>query len=194
MSDAAKTPISERVKEVRARLAKARDDNMRAVEQDDRLIGPLDVTANPPDAPGVGVRKRPRGRMGEIEREKNGGEAYTKSMRKRIARMRRQDSDASEPKVLTLQTEDGADSVPIAYGGEGKLKKGAADRVAKELDDMEKRKVLYRKEDAFDEDKADIGFINDPNRRFNKIIDKHYDKYESVRDIKDSLERGTALP
>jgi hypothetical protein len=191
MDDTEEPTVAGRIEEVRARLAAARGENLRAVQEDDRSAR-TSAPENAPDEAAVPSRKRPRNRNSEAERERNGGDAYTKSMRKRIARMRRQ-KDTNEPEQVLNHEASAADS-PIVYGGAGRLKSGAAERVAAELDDVEKQKVLYRKQDGFDEDKADIGFINDPNRRFNKIIDKHYDKYESVRDIKESLERGTALP
>jgi len=38
---------------------------------------------------------------------------------------------------------------------------------------------------------ADVDYINDSNKRFNKSISRAFDAY--THDIKDNLERGTAL-
>lgn len=81
----------------------------------------------------------------------------------------------------------------VSYGGAGKLQAGAAELVAKELVDEEQRRARAQRPPGADDDADDIGFINEHNRRFNKVVDKMYGKHEAVQEIKDNLERGTAL-
>ena len=54
---------------------------------------------------------------------------------------------------------------------------------------MEKRKKHSRHR-AYNPDE-DTTYINDKNMRFNRKISRAYDEY--TKDIKDNLERGTAL-
>jgi pre-mRNA-splicing factor SYF2 len=55
----------------------------------------------------------------------------------------------------------------------------------------EKRKDFSRRR-AFCEDE-DITYINDRNRKFNKKIKRSFEQFQHVQEIKQNLERGTAL-
>lgn len=80
----------------------------------------------------------------------------------------------------------------LVYGGAGSVDEDALDNMVGELERVEKRRAKYRRRRAFDEDRADITFINEGNRLFNRTLDRHFDKFDSVKEIKDNLERGTA--
>ncbi|KNC73212.1 SYF2 splicing factor [Sphaeroforma arctica JP610] len=75
----------------------------------------------------------------------------------------------------------------------GALGDGRVDNVDRMVNDLEKRiekrqKMSRRR--AFDED-GDINYINERNMRFNQKAERYYGKH--TQEIKDSLERGTAL-
>jgi hypothetical protein len=51
-------------------------------------------------------------------------------------------------------------------------------------------KSKFSRRRAFNED-ADVNYINERNRVFNKKLNRFYDKYTA--DLKNTIERGTAL-
>jgi len=55
---------------------------------------------------------------------------------------------------------------------------------------IEKRKQFSRRRQFYEE--ADVDYINERNRVFNKKIARAFDEYTT--EIRQSLERGTALP
>lgn len=197
----------ERLSQLRARLRLARAENVDAVAREGYQAAAVSeggdsgdsgenrshmtaAIANDSSTPLSSVRlirKRRRSHRGG-GREAN-EEAYTKSMRIRIARMQKDATNRGEVRGMCDKRDES-----LTYGGKVRVDSRAAERLADELDDHERRKVRYRSQKAFDEDKEDIGFINDQNQKFNKILNHHYDKFESVREVKESLERGTALP
>lgn len=76
---------------------------------------------------------------------------------------------------------------------QGTLPKDAPEKIDQLVQDLEKQKEKrskYSRRRAYDPD-ADVDFINERNSKFNKKLDRFYGKY--TRDIKDNLERGTAL-
>lgn len=80
----------------------------------------------------------------------------------------------------------------LVYGGKAPVSEGAVDRMVAELQRTEKRREKFRRRRSFYEDEADITFINEGNRLFNRTLEKHFDKFDSVKEIKENLERGTA--
>jgi CRISPR/Cas system CSM-associated protein Csm4 (group 5 of RAMP superfamily) len=62
--------------------------------------------------------------------------------------------------------------------------------MAKELEEQANRRAQFSRRRTFNED-ADVTFINERNRNFNKKIARAFDKY--TVEIKENLERGTAL-
>ena len=66
----------------------------------------------------------------------------------------------------------------------------AIDRLVGDLDKQGQRRLAFHRRRAYDPD-ADVDFINERNRKFNKKVDKYYGKYTA--EIKQNLERGTAL-
>ncbi|KAF1761592.1 hypothetical protein GCK72_009848 [Caenorhabditis remanei] len=66
----------------------------------------------------------------------------------------------------------------------------AMDRLVKDVHGQVKRREQYHRRRLYDPD-APIDYINEKNKKFNKKLDKYYGKY--TEDIKDDLERGTAI-
>lgn len=62
--------------------------------------------------------------------------------------------------------------------------------MANALNEQAAKKASYSRRRAFDPD-ADIDYINERNKRYNELLDRHYGKYTA--EIKQNLERGTAL-
>jgi SYF2 splicing factor len=187
-------PAQERFRALRETLSAARRENLCAVEAEGRRLAGVSLPAQKKE--GRGEKKRLRAPAQEHDVE---DEAMTSRLRQRVARMERVAAEATTAVGLNLDVdvETGGDvtgSNIVVFGGQGVLKRGAAELVAAEVTDADRRRVTGRVRDKFDEEKDEIGFINDHNRKFNARLDKHYGKYDSVRSIKDNLERGTALP
>lgn len=72
-----------------------------------------------------------------------------------------------------------------------KISKDKIDKMAKELHDREEKRQEFSRRRKFREEK-DIDSINDRNEHFNKKIERAFGKY--TLEIKNNLERGTALP
>jgi SYF2 splicing factor len=190
---------------VRQRLADARGENLRAVTEAGQRPGSSSAaTAADRDgddgsregdmAEGDTSRARARKNIRKRRRgDREPGDVVSKTLGRRVSRARR--AAAAEGGVdLGEDVEESAAGELVVYGGRGALKPGAAERVAQELLDVARRQGRSKKAAPFDEDQADIGFINEHNRRFNAVVDRMYGKHEAVKEIKDNLERGTALP
>ncbi|KAK3021549.1 hypothetical protein RJ639_046497 [Escallonia herrerae] len=79
----------------------------------------------------------------------------------------------------------------LQYGKAPKISEDKIDKMVKELKDRdEKRKSFSRRRKFHDE--KDIDSINDRNEHFNKKIERAFGRY--TLEIKNNLERGTALP
>lgn len=72
-----------------------------------------------------------------------------------------------------------------------KISEDKIDRMVKELKDREEKCNSFSRRRRFHEEK-DIDSINDRNEHFNKKIERAFGKY--TLEIKNNLERGTALP
>lgn len=70
-----------------------------------------------------------------------------------------------------------------------KPSKEAVDRLVDRLKKDDKKRMKRRRKG--DDDDEHVTYINEKNRQFNKKLSRHYDKY--TKEIRDSLERGTAL-
>ncbi|KER32200.1 hypothetical protein T265_01635 [Opisthorchis viverrini] len=66
----------------------------------------------------------------------------------------------------------------------------AVERLAKRVQDEAAKRPAYSRRRAFDAD-ADIDYINERNKRYNELLERHYGKYTA--EIKQNLERGTAV-
>ncbi|WOK98320.1 pre-mRNA-splicing factor syf2 [Canna indica] len=79
----------------------------------------------------------------------------------------------------------------LQYGKATKVPEENIDRMVKELEDREAKRKAFSRRRKFHEEK-DIDSINDRNEHFNKKIERAFGKY--TLEIKNNLERGTALP
>lgn len=79
----------------------------------------------------------------------------------------------------------------LQYGKAPKISEDKIDRMVKELKDRDEKRKSFSRRRRFHEDK-DIDSINDRNEHFNKKIERAFGKY--TLEIKNNLERGTALP
>ncbi|KAL5724046.1 hypothetical protein ACHQM5_007357 [Ranunculus cassubicifolius] len=79
----------------------------------------------------------------------------------------------------------------LQYGKAPKIPEDKLDKMVKELTDRaEKRNTFSRRRKVREE--KDVDSINDRNEHFNKKIERAFGKY--TLEIKNNLERGTALP
>lgn len=212
MADTLKGPAEDRLVELRKRLAQARDANVLAVASEGRAAEPVrhqsnaaDEVGPPPDSDGDddgaedlkrGSQRKSVKKRRRAEREADDVESKTLARRVNRARWSATSGASNGISASPMRAGDGGSAAElVSYGGAGTLKPGAADRVAEELRDVDERnaQVRAKKPVDFDEDKDDIGFINEHNRRFNSVVDRMYGKHENVKEIKDNLERGTAL-
>uniref|UniRef100_A0A5B7BZH3 Pre-mRNA-splicing factor SYF2 n=1 Tax=Davidia involucrata TaxID=16924 RepID=A0A5B7BZH3_DAVIN len=79
----------------------------------------------------------------------------------------------------------------LQYGKAPKISEDKIERMAKELKDREEKRNSFSRRRRFHEEE-DIDSINDRNEHFNKKIERAFGKY--TLEIKNNLERGTALP
>ncbi|RCV23156.1 hypothetical protein SETIT_4G276200v2 [Setaria italica] len=83
------------------------------------------------------------------------------------------------------------DASSLQYGKVSKVPDENIDKMVKELKEREEKRKSFSRRRKFNEDK-DIDSINDRNEHFNKKIERAFGKY--TLEIKNNLERGTALP
>lgn len=177
--------MEERLAQVRARLKQARGDNLVALEEETREPRP------PPSA--RKRRRREKGRIPTLEDSdgESGGEEVdpiVRGLNARAAKLtsQRDDDDGGE---------NGNNGIPAVYGGtSADVTPAQRQLLAADLAKTEAKRKSFHRRRAFVEDRADISFINDGNLRYNRSLKRAYDGFEQVRKIKDSLERGTALP
>eukprot|EP00093_Oithona_nana_P007467 07467.XXX_391389_390679_1 [CDS] Oithona nana genome sequencing. len=68
--------------------------------------------------------------------------------------------------------------------------KDAIDKMAQDVEAQIAKREKYSRRRMHDDD-ADIDYINERNKKFNKKLERFYNEY--TKDIKDNLERGTAV-
>lgn len=83
------------------------------------------------------------------------------------------------------------DASSLQYGKAPKISEDKIDRMVQELKDRDDKRKSFSRRRRFHEEK-DIDSINDRNEHFNKKIERAFGKY--TLEIKNNLERGTALP
>ncbi|KQK17509.1 pre-mRNA-splicing factor syf2 [Brachypodium distachyon] len=83
------------------------------------------------------------------------------------------------------------DASSLQYGKVSKVAEPNIDRMVNELKERDEKRKSFSRRRKFNEDK-DIDSINDRNEHFNKKIERAFGKY--TLEIKNNLERGTALP
>ncbi|KAL9274373.1 Pre-mRNA-splicing factor syf2-like protein [Drosera capensis] len=79
----------------------------------------------------------------------------------------------------------------LQYGKAPKVSEDRIDRMVQELKQREEKRKSFSRRRRF-RDEKDIDSINDRNEHFNKKIERAFGKY--TLEIKNNLERGTALP
>ncbi|CAA2978508.1 pre-mRNA-splicing factor syf2-like [Olea europaea var. sylvestris] len=79
----------------------------------------------------------------------------------------------------------------LQYGKAPKISEEKIEKMVKELKDKEEKARSFSRRRKYREEK-DIDSINDRNEHFNKKIERAFGKY--TLEIKNNLERGTALP
>ncbi|KAL5561216.1 hypothetical protein UlMin_030963 [Ulmus minor] len=79
----------------------------------------------------------------------------------------------------------------LQYGKAPKISEDKIEKMVKELQDRDAKRESFSRRRKFHEEK-DIDSINDRNEHFNKKIERAFGKY--TLEIKNNLERGTALP
>lgn len=79
----------------------------------------------------------------------------------------------------------------LQYGKTPKISEDKIERMVKELKDRDENRKSFSRRRRF-RDEKDIDSINDRNEHFNKKIERAFGKY--TLEIKNNLERGTALP
>ncbi|GFS36538.1 GCIP-interacting family protein [Actinidia rufa] len=79
----------------------------------------------------------------------------------------------------------------LQYGKAPKTLDDRIERMVKELKDRDEKRKSFSRRRKF-RDEKDIDSINDRNEHFNKKIERAFGKY--TLEIKNNLERGTALP
>lgn len=189
--------MEERLAQVRARLKQARGDNLAALEEETREPRPQ-----------ASARKRRRREKRHIPTLEDsdadsGAEEVDPIVRGLNARAARLSSARAGADDIDIDNNDGAKAgdvcdnggIPVVYGGSSADVTPAQRRLlASDLSKTEEKRKSFHRRRAFVEDRADISFINDGNLRYNRSLKRAYDGFEQVRKIKDSLERGTALP
>ena len=83
-----------------------------------------------------------------------------------------------------------ANSNTITTGSVPKDDPKMVDKLVQDLEKQKEKRSKYSRRRTYDPD-ADVDFINERNSKFNKKLERFYGKY--TQDIKDDLERGTAL-
>ncbi|KAF4367450.1 hypothetical protein F8388_025868 [Cannabis sativa] len=79
----------------------------------------------------------------------------------------------------------------LQYGKAPKISEDKIEKMVKELKDRDEKRGSFSRRRRFHDEK-DIDSINDRNEHFNKKIERAFGKY--TLEIKNNLERGTALP
>ncbi|KAJ6708038.1 GCIP-INTERACTING PROTEIN P29 [Salix viminalis] len=79
----------------------------------------------------------------------------------------------------------------LQYGKTPKISEDKIEKMVKELKDRDENRKSFSRRRRF-RDEKDIDSINDRNEHFNKKIERAFGKY--TLEIKNNLERGTALP
>lgn len=112
-------------------------------------------------------------------------EAYKK-------RTKKMDIDLEEyNKMKESDPEFYREASSLQYGKAPKISEDKIERMVKELRDRDEKRNTFSRRRRFHEEK-DIDSINDRNEHFNKKIERAFGRY--TLEIKNNLERGTALP
>jgi len=97
---------------------------------------------------------------------------------------------AAYKKSKKLWGDDAVEADSLAYGKHDHVSKAGLEKMTKALEKQSEKKKAFSRRRAHHHD-ADIDFINERNRVFNKKLERFYGKV--TQEIKDNLERGTAI-
>jgi len=100
------------------------------------------------------------------------------------------DLDRYEKQKQQLGDDFFADADNLKYGKIAPIDKEGINEMVKELRENNAKKSTFSRRRAIHPD-ADVDYINERNRVFNKKISRSFDKYTA--EIKQNLERGTAV-
>lgn len=200
------TTAAERLTELRKKLTEAREDNLLAVEdekkrQQTQLADGYESSSDE-DTTKEKIEKRKheqdskgikRARLASTQRNVKVFEADDEESDERLRSMKRREKNVP---LKNDQTQENADnqiaSGVVVYGGNASTTKNQdCAEMVEELQQVEQRRFKYHRRRKFREGGTDINFINEGNRLFNRVLDRHFDKHESVRKLKNDLERGT---
>ncbi|KAJ2609990.1 pre-mRNA-splicing factor SYF2, partial [Coemansia sp. RSA 1365] len=78
----------------------------------------------------------------------------------------------------------------LAIGEPHKPDPRSVDKLVKSVEDQQKRRATLHKP-SVEKEGEDVSYINQRNARFNRKMNRAYDKY--TKEIRDNFERGTAL-
>lgn len=177
MSDVEEAPqltLEVRLAAVRERIKQGRDDNLGALEEEA-------AADDLPPRPKKRRRHDAKRRYDASDDEED--DPIVRAINARAAQLPSSAADAVE----------GEQGVPAVYGGATTESDEALQRLADDVAETEARRARYNRRRAFVADKANVSFIDEGNRTYNRVLSKHYDAFDNVRKIKESLERGTAL-
>ncbi|KAJ2719872.1 pre-mRNA-splicing factor SYF2 [Coemansia sp. Benny D115] len=113
-----------------------------------------------------------------------------------FAQMNRRKYERDVAKIkpdLAAYERDKAESSKSSLGALGNEHKPDAHRVellAKSVEEQQRKRAKLHKP-SIEKEGEDVSYINDRNARFNRRMNRAYDKH--TKEIRDSLERGTAL-
>ncbi|KAJ2796556.1 pre-mRNA-splicing factor SYF2, partial [Coemansia furcata] len=86
-----------------------------------------------------------------------------------------------KPDLAAYQQKSEAEHVPDPRNVE---------KLVKSVQDQQKKRAALHKP-SIEQEGEDVSYINERNARFNRKMNRAYDKY--TQEVKDNLERGTAL-
>lgn len=211
------TTVSERLAALKEKLEAGRTENLKAAQQEASRAAAGNAEAGNTEA-GNDIpqrfyneyrseskgKKRKTRDYKQVEKTEAANEADGEDEDDRIRSMKRRTravmktlsrrvdvNEAGEESHENDEKDENGDKV-VVYGGSANVDKEALDNMVNELQDVESRRAKFRRRRKFDEDNDDITFINEGNRLFNRTLDRHFNKFDSVKEIQDNLERGTA--
>lgn len=191
--------LSERLAAVKAKVSDGRDDNLQVVKLEKEAT-PITTEFHSRTDSVLIIKKRKRSLTNNAttasidvgsadEADEENDDERLRSMKRRSRALSHLSASASAATTANDKHDDGT---VIVYGGDAKVDEQAVNAMVDELQCVEKRRLKYRRRRTFNEEGADITFINEGNRVFNQTLERHFDKFESVKKIKENLERGTA--
>jgi len=117
-------------------------------------------------------------------------ESHYNSYQKRTKELEHSKEEYEKQKAIVGHDQMFKDVNDLSYGQPVIVSNEGLDRMVKELNKAEERRSKFSRRRATNPD-ADINYINERNKVFNKKISRAFDPYTA--EIRQNLERGTAL-